>query len=247
MSSDANPDTLPTPDDPTGPCPWCGRVSNFDVKLGEVLAWRRVGGFGGNSIGTHHTAVLRCSGCKKGTLVVTNNLSQGIHWYPAPGMGTLDRAVTKGVASAYDEGMRCLGIGANRAAAVMFRSALSLFVKDKGSETAKAERHLKTALKHMKGDGDLHKSLWEWADHLNQLGNEGAHPEDYDDVTAEEAEGLGKFVRHLIAHEYEMPARLLRDQGLLEDEDDEDGTGGADKDPSLYGGLVNPNDPQMRL
>lgn len=64
-----------------------------------------------------------------------------------------------------------------------------------------------------------HKSLWEWADHLNQLGNEGAHPEDYDDVTAKEAEGLGKFMRHLIRHEYEMPAQLLRDQGVLKDDE----------------------------
>ena len=97
----------------------------------------------------------------------------------------------------------------------MFRSALALFVKDKGSESAKKERHLKVALKRMKDDGDLHRSLWDWADHLNQLGNEGAHPEDYDDVTADEATGLSKFVRHLIRHEYEMPAQLLRDQGRL--------------------------------
>jgi hypothetical protein len=51
----------------------------------------------------------------------------------------------------------------------------------------------------------------------NQLENEGAHPEDYDDVTEVEATGLGNFVRHLIRHEYEMPAQLLRDQGLLQD------------------------------
>lgn len=96
----------------------------------------------------------------------------------------------------------------------MFRSALSLFVKDKGDDKAKGERHLKAALRLMKESGKLHQSLWDWADHLNQLGNEGAHPEDYDDVTAEEASGLGKFVYNLIRLEYEMPAQLLRDQGL---------------------------------
>jgi hypothetical protein len=152
---------------------------------------------------------------------VTNNLGEGLHWYPAPGMGILDRQVDEKVASAYDEGMKCLSIGANRAASVMFRSALHLFVKDKGNEQAKNERFLKPALKHMKDAGDLHKSMWDYADHLNQIGNEGAHPEDYDEVTAEEAEGLGKFVRHLIKHEYEMPAQLLRDQGLLEDDEDD--------------------------
>lgn len=115
-------------------------------------------------------------------------------------------------------------------------------MKDKGSEKARGERHLKSALKHMKADGDLHKSLWEWADHINQLGNEGAHPEDYDDVTAEEAHGLGKFLRHLIRHEYEMPAQLLRDQGLLKDDEpaeeaDESAPGVSGAASELYGGL----------
>jgi hypothetical protein len=98
----------------------------------------------------------------------------------------------------------------------MFRSALALFVKDKGGDKASAERHLKTALKHMKEDGSLHFSLWDWADHLNQLGNEGAHPEDYDDVTHAEAAELGNFVRHLLQHEYEMPARLQRSRAASE-------------------------------
>jgi hypothetical protein len=44
--------------------------------------------------------VLRC---KKGTLVVTDERGNGIHWCPAPGMGTLDKQVDRGVASAYDE------------------------------------------------------------------------------------------------------------------------------------------------
>ncbi|WP_241895248.1 DUF4145 domain-containing protein [Glutamicibacter sp. BW78] len=135
-------------------------------------------------------------------------------WWPTPGASGLDPEVDERVASAYVEGMRCLAIQANRSAAVMFRSALSLYVKDKGSEAAKAERHLKTALKHMKSDGDLHPSLWDWADHLNQLGNEGAHPEDYDEVTTEEAKALSSFVRHLIRSEYELPAELTRARGL---------------------------------
>lgn len=214
MSHEENPDTLPTPRDPTGPCPWCGRVSNFQVKVGETLSWRHEEAIG-MPVPSLSAAVVRCSGCKRGTIVVTDNLSRGVHWYPALGRGILDREVDMGVASAFDEGMRCLSIGANRAAAVMFRSALHLFIKHKGGDEAKGERHLKSALKHMKADGDLHKSLWSWADHLNQLGNEGAHPEDYDDVTSAEAEGLGKFVRQLIAIEYEMPARLRRDQLII--------------------------------
>lgn len=235
-----NPDTLPTPQDKTGPCPWCGRISNYESKPHGALA-----GYNSSHIGwiqTHHIATLTCSGCKRGTLVVTDQMGEGIHWYPAPGMGILDKQVNREVASAYDEGMRCLSIGASRAASVMFRSALHLFVKDKGGEKARGERFLKPALRHMKESGDLHKSLWDWADHLNQLGNEGAHPEDYDEVTVAEAEGLGKFVHHLIRHEYEMPAQLLRDQGLLNDGEPEDADGQSEHEANLRpSGGLNPS------
>lgn len=150
-----------------------------------------------------------CAGCGQGIVAITR-AGVGVHWYPAPGAGTLDPAVDSRLAGAYDEGIRCLSVGASRAAAVMFRSVLSLFVKAKGSAQAKAERHLKPALQIMKADGSLHPSLWDWADHLNQLGNEGAHPEDYDDVTQAEATELGQFVRYLLTLEYEMPAGISR-------------------------------------
>jgi hypothetical protein len=45
---------------------------------------------------------------------------------------------------------------------------------------------------------------------LNQLGNEGAHPEDYDEVTRAGAKALGDFVRQLIRLKYEMGAQLNR-------------------------------------
>ena len=207
-----NPDQLPTPADPTGPCPWCGRVSNFSVNEHGELSWDQASEYG--AYPDRVLSTVYCDGCKKGTVVVTGPDGDGVMWWPAPGSGTLDKEVNDGVASAYNEGMKCLSVGAFRASAVMFRSALHLFVKDKGGDRAIEERHLKTALKHMRQDGTLHPSLWEWAEHLNQLGNEGAHPEDYEDVKQAEAEGLGKFIRHLIRHEYEMPAQLRRDRGF---------------------------------
>jgi hypothetical protein len=73
---------------------------------------------------------------------------------------------------------------------------------------AKAERHLRTAFKIMNKDGSLHAFLLDWADHLNQLGNAGAHSEDYRNVTDAEAQGLADFARHLLRQEYEMPAQL---------------------------------------
>jgi hypothetical protein len=63
-------------------------------------------------------------------------------------------------ASCYDEGVRCLGIAATARQPSCF-AVLTLFIKDKGSVRAKAERHLRTALKIMNKDGSLHASLLE--------------------------------------------------------------------------------------
>lgn len=209
--------SLPTPRNLAGVCPWCGRDSNFSLhntaELERVNVETEVGSVNQPS---YLATVITCMGCRRSTVVITTYDGKGVHWYPAPGAGVLDPAVPHDIASTFDEGMRCLAIGANRAAAVMFRSALHLFVKDKGNDAASGERQLKTALKKMKESGTLHPSLSDWADHLNQLGNEGAHPEDYDEVTAEEAAALGRFVRHLIKHEYEMPAELVRARELGE-------------------------------
>jgi len=83
-----------------------------------------------------------------------------------------------------------------------------------GSPPQRATRDVDIALKAMREECSLHPSLWDWADHLNQIGNEGAHPEDYDEVTSDEATALATFVAHLIRHEYEMPAELTRARAL---------------------------------
>jgi len=51
---------------------------------------------------------------------------------------------------------------------------------------------------------------------------------------------IAGVVRHLIRHEYEMPAQLLRSRGLLDDsqDGDEDAASDAgDEIPTLNGGL----------
>lgn len=210
---DATKNSLPTPQDNAGCRPRCGVYAHFDIAASTPLAYGSAGSISQN-VPTENATVMRCQACHEAVVVVVNNFGQGMHWYPAPGAGPFDHEVNQGVASCYDEGMRCLSIGANRAAAVMFRSALSLFVRDKGGDNAIKERHLKSALKAMREDGSLHPSLWDWADHLNQIGNEGAHPEDYDDVTKGEANALATFVAQLIRLEYEMPAQLTRARAL---------------------------------
>jgi hypothetical protein len=56
------------------------------------------------------------------------------------------------------------------------------------------------------------KTLWndfgDWAHHVRDTGNAGAHGEKFDPVTMEQATDLQKFIRELINFLYEQPARL---------------------------------------
>lgn len=46
---------------------------------------------------------LRCMGCGQALVVVVDHQGRGLHWYPAPGAGHLDKDVDEIVASCYDE------------------------------------------------------------------------------------------------------------------------------------------------
>jgi hypothetical protein len=203
----ANPDTLPSSADLTGPCPRCGRVSNFQLEQSHPLRFEQ----GRGDVET--VRALRCMGCATGTVTIEVLADDGswepIHWYPAPVAGQLDPAVPPKIASCFDEGMRCLAIQANRAAVVMFRGALGEFVKEKGSSDAKAQRDLHRKLKKMEHEGTLHASLVEWAKEIRLLGNEGAHPDQYEEVTQAEAADLAALTRQLIKVEYEVPAQIV--------------------------------------
>ena len=105
-------------------------MSNFQVEDSEK--WPKAdpsAGFrGGHQVELTY-AILRCDGCQNAVVVVTDNNGEGVHWYPPQGSGVLDRQVNAAVASAYDEGMRCLSIRANGAAAVLFRSSLAYWLR----------------------------------------------------------------------------------------------------------------------
>lgn len=201
----SDPDTLPHHDDPTGPCPSCGRVSSFFLPAQYDIG------------GGHNVCVLTCQGCRLSTVVIEKYAVEGertvfepVHWWPVPGAGRLDPDVDPRVAGAYDEGMRCLAVQAPRAAAVMFRAMLAFVVSDKGSPEAKNKRGLKARLKQMADDHTLHPSLAAWAENIRVLGDSGAHPDELPEPTQAEAEDLGRLCRRLIEFVYEINARISR-------------------------------------
>lgn len=163
-----DPDTLPTHLDLTGPCPSCGRTSNFELT---GVNWHV-----GDSYLAFH---LTCRGCAQACIVIERysendegTLYEPVHWWPVPGVGQLDPEVNAKVAVAYDEGLRCLAVLAPRAAAVMFRAMLAFVVADKGSPAAKGKMGLANKLKQMATDGTLHPSLASWAETVRMLGTE---------------------------------------------------------------------------
>ena len=159
-------------------------------------------------------------GCKDSTFVATDATSRGLHWYPAPGAGQLNPAVNEQVASCYDEGMRCLGIGACPAAVVMFRGSVAQMVQDRGSDGAKSKKSLFHQLEQMEKEGHLHKSLVGWAAQIRELGNEGAHPGKFEPVTKETAHALANLTRQLIRVEYEIDAEIAAARSLVDASDD---------------------------
>lgn len=79
-------------------------------------------------------------------------------------------------------------------AAVMFGGALGQMVTDLGSEEAKGKRNLAGQLKQMATDGELDNSLAEWADTVRLLGNAGAHPNELEPVSQQEADELARLI-----------------------------------------------------
>jgi hypothetical protein len=207
-----NADTLPTYDDRTGPCPRCGRAANFQAFAEHRLQPP-------DSTQSERVVLLRCMGCRVATVVVEQLRPDdggwvGIHWWPTPGTGQLDPGVSPAVASAYEEGMRCLAAGAPRAAAVMFRRALAEIVADKGSADARAGGTLFEQLTTTEPEGSLHPSLVEWAKETRVLVNAGADPSALASVSQLEAADLARFTRQMIEVVYEVPARILRARTL---------------------------------
>jgi Domain of unknown function (DUF4145) len=230
-----NPDTPPDSSDPAGPCPRCGRVSNFSIEgtVGVTFAGGSYTiGPGGHQerIDSQQAAVLECSGCHERIVVIEDKYVgneravegfrgggtinyRGVWWWPPPGVADLDASIPDKIADAYREGIRAMWAQAPRAAAVMFRRTLEAIVKTSGSTTAQdaaTKKNLASGLSVMADEGALDRSLAEWAKEIRIVANVGAHFDPVDDVTPEEAENLSRLLRELLRYLYEMPARISR-------------------------------------
>ncbi len=162
-------------------------------------------------------SILRCQGCREAMIVAEkfSNVDgvakwRGIHWWPKAGYGEDMVDVPPNLASAFDEGVRCVGVEAPHAAVAMFRNALAQIVQDKGSESARGKKTLNDAVKQMVEDRTLHDGFKEWADHVRTVGNAGAHQESWETVPLHQAQELQDLLLHLIDTLYVQPGKLRR-------------------------------------
>lgn len=228
-----NPDTPPDERDPAGVCPRCGRNSNFEcmgsLPVTSSGAFTYDGAGGRQPDQVERVSSWQCLGCGQATAVVEEAWIgdhpkregikgggtvtwRGVHWWPPPGVADMDEAIPQGLRDGYAEAVRALGARAPRGAAVLLRRVIEGVVTVSGSEAAKqkVEANLAKGLGQMAEDGDLDRSLAEWAKEVRLTGNAGAHYELVDDVTQEEADDLAKLARQILHYVYEMPAKLRR-------------------------------------
>lgn len=229
-----NPDRLPDSQDPSGPCPRCGRPSNFQL-IGQIdVSWATDGGYvvsrerGYERPTVERATVLMCAYCQQGVVVIEEQWVggakrgarqgggvvswHGIHWWPTPGASSLGPEVPENVAAAYDEGVRALSAGAPNASAAMFRTAIAYMVQDRGSEAAKSKRNLVDKIKQMASDGGPLGAVADWATHVRLTGNAGAHPDQLGDVSTEGAREVSRLVHTMIELLYIIPATIAKRQ-----------------------------------
>ncbi len=223
-------DVLPDSTSPYGPCPRCGRLSNFAVEGRGPVTYTDQITVSQNGRTERQfdeqVSILRCNGCGQNTVVIeeeyvggvrrrdggNSGLCQwrGIYWWPPPELRQADLDVPQRVSDAIAEGTRCAAVKAPRAAVVMYRAVLAEIVTDRGSPVAQAKGSLAAKLKQMATDGDLDRTTADWADHIRVVGNAGAHPNELAPVTHDEAKELGRLINVIVDYLYVHPARVRR-------------------------------------
>ncbi len=183
-------------------CPHCDVTTNFDHKWNMEGYWGR-----GQEKQQVNLNVWKCQNCDGLITVVQRVEGNGwVEWLIYPrSIPTLDDAVPKPVQADYIEGVECIGIGANKAAATMFRRSLQQVMINKRALEGK---RLIDQIKSLVIDDVLPEEIGEWATEIRLWGNEGAHPstDGLDAITGEDADEIRGFLDRIFEWVYIMPA-----------------------------------------
>ncbi|WP_433464380.1 DUF4145 domain-containing protein [Spirillospora sp. CA-128828] len=132
-------------------------------------------------------------------------------WPPAR-QSDLDPAIPAALAASLAEARLCHHAGAHTAATVMVRRTLEALCADRGIPNVTGNgghRSLHAKLQDLRAVGAITADLLDWAIHLKEVGNDGAH-----DITVfatdEEAEDAIALAEDMLRHLYVAPARYAR-------------------------------------
>lgn len=150
--------------------------------------------------------LARCSHCKSGLLVYNWEHPDG--WagepsplWPAP-QSKLSPSVPHRLQRAHQEAELCFSAKAYAATVVMVRRALEGVCADQGA----AAKTLMKALEGLRDSGKIEGRLFDWAQDLRVLGNQGAHFNDAE-VSREDAEDALALAEALMDYIYVLAVR----------------------------------------
>ena len=133
------------------------------------------------------------------------------HVYPFQLVG-IDPSIPKQVVLAAIEAQKCLSATAYSACGTMARKSIDRLTRNLGAKGG----DLKARLKFLRDNHQITESLWEWADGLRVVGNDGAHGAKGDgdgdnlvleDVTEDDANHAVLFLGEILNYVYVVPAR----------------------------------------
>ena len=200
---------------PSTTCGWCSRFANMS-RIGQVIDVRDV-------TGAVYFVLFQCDHCHNGVLGhvfindseiqwanSTDELLQSnaakFHWLPAKGTPRAYDDVPAHIAAAASEAHECESIGAYRAAVQLARSVVEATAKAKGVTAGP----LVEKIDKMHAQGLLREHIREAAHEIRHLGNEMAHGDFIEPVTAEEADETLTLMSEVLAEVFQSPARVER-------------------------------------
>lgn len=174
-------------------CPHCKTSSKFNVRQQIVV----------NPNERH--SIVTCDICGKHTYLLTDVRNNVKFQYPIADM-TIDQSVPQEVAEDYIEGLKCLSVGAYKAAVTMFRRSLQTAAIEKSAPRGK---ELRDQIDDLANKKIIPNSLKELAHQIRVTGNDGAHP-NLVNIKPEDAKEIKEFTNHFFDYVYVMPSRVAK-------------------------------------
>lgn len=147
-----------------------------------------------------------------GQMVLYARLISGLRLMWPAERPLFDPAIPKTLADCLGEAQVCHDSGAHTAATIMVRRLIEALCADHGisDKTARGTfKSLNAKLKEMHDTGVITGQLFDWASHLRDVGNDGAHDTESRASFDDAADAIA-LAEHMLHHLYVTPARYAQ-------------------------------------